>query len=221
MEARMWKKSDRSDGDAELHILIDRSRRGDVTAFNGLVERYQEGAFALAFRMLGERESAADATQDAFLAAFRAVGNFRGTSFKAWLFRIVSNACYDRWRAQKRRPTVSLDSIMDHDPDADVSGAGLAHVAVDDPWDPERVALRAEVVDVLQSALLQVPVEQRLALVLSDVQGMTYEEIAEVMQTSLGTVKSRISRARGHMRDALRAHEELLPSAFRQANESD
>lgn len=171
--------------------------------------------------MLGERESAADATQDAFLSAFRSVGNFRGTSFKAWLFRIVSNACYDRWRAQKRRPTISLDSIMERDPDADVSAASPAHVAAEDPWDPERVALRAEVVDVLQTALLQVPVDQRLALVLSDVQGMTYEEIAEVMQTSLGTVKSRISRARGHMRDALRAHEELLPSAFRHANESD
>ena len=217
----MWKKSDRSDGDSDVHLLIERSQRGDVTAFNCLVERYQEGAFALAFRMLGERESAADATQDAFLSAFRSVGNFRGTSFKAWLFRIVSNACYDRWRAQKRRPTISLDSIMERDPDADVSAASLAHVAAEDPWDPERVALRAEVVDVLQTALLQVPVDQRLALVLSDVQGMTYEEIAEVMQTSLGTVKSRISRARGHMRDALRAHEELLPSAFRHANESD
>src|SRR5689334_8070706 len=89
--------------------LVERSQRGDVAAFNRLVEIHQSGAYALALRMLGDPDLAADVTQEAFLSAYRAIGSFRGASFRAWLWRIVSNGCLDHFRAQTRRPTVSLE----------------------------------------------------------------------------------------------------------------
>jgi RNA polymerase sigma-70 factor, ECF subfamily len=213
-----WRRSS-SAGEADEQALIVRSQRGEVAAFNALVERYQEAAYALALRMLGEPEAAADITQDAFLAAFRAIGGFRGASLRAWLLRIVSNGCYDLWRARGRRPTTSLDALVDGEGTDEASGGAQPGALVDERWDPVQTALRAELVDVIQTTLLRLPAEQRLALILSDVQGMTYDEIAEVMQTSLGTVKSRIARGRGHMRDLLQAHGELLPNAYRRAKE--
>src|SRR5579859_6357591 len=176
--------------------LIASSQHGDVHAFNCLVERYQQTAYTLALRMLGDPDTAADITQDAFLSAYRAIGRFRGISFRAWLLRIVSNACYDYWRARGRHPIASLEAITERDPDDDTAGGPMPAALVEEERDPERVALRAELVEAIQAALLSLPAEQRLAVVLSDVQGFAYEEIAQITQTSLGTVKSRISRAR-------------------------
>jgi RNA polymerase sigma-70 factor (ECF subfamily) len=207
-------------GDADELTLITRSQRGDVAAFNALVERHQEVAYSLALRMLGEPETAADVTQDAFVSAFRAIGSFRGAAFRSWLLRIVSNGCYDQFRARGRRPSTSLEALVEGDTAEESGGAALLGVLTDERWDPEQAALRAELLEVIQTALLELVPEQRLALILSDVQGMAYEEIAQVMQTSLGTVKSRLARARGHMRDLLRAHGELLPRAYRRAHES-
>lgn len=218
----MWGQGRRagSAGDADERALVARSQRGDVPAFNQLVELHQESAYALALRMLGDPEAAADVTQDAFLSAFRAIGSFRGASFRAWLLRIVSNACYDTWRARTRRPATSLEGLIEGDGSEDSSSAAVPAAMMDERWEPERAVLRVEVVEAIQRALLELPEEQRLALILSDVQGLAYEEIAEVMQTSLGTVKSRISRARGHMRDLLRAKGELLPQMYRRAQEN-
>lgn len=210
-------------GDASEQSLIARSQRGDMAAFNSLVERYQEAAYTLALRMLGEPETAADVTQDALLSAFRAIRSFRGTAFRPWLLRIVANGCYDEWRVRSRRPTSSLDGLLDGDAEGAPGGSGapLPASMIDQRADPERVVLRAELIGAIQACLLQLAPEQRLALVLSDVQGMSYDEIAQIMQTSLGTVKSRISRARAHVRDLLQAHGELLPSVYRRAQESD
>lgn len=201
-----------SDDDA---TLVASSQRGQVAAFNCLVERYQQAAYTLALRMVGDADRAADITQDAFFSAFRAIASFRGTSFRAWLLRIVSNACYDYWRARGRHPSVSLQVLTEGDPEDDSAGGPLPAALIATTEEPEQLALRAELVEALQDALLRLAPEQRLALVLSDVQGLAYEEIAQVTQTSLGTVKSRISRARGHMRDLLRATPELLPRVYR------
>lgn len=214
----MWGQGHRgADGgtDDDEPALIARSQRGEVRAFNCLVERYQQAAYTLALRMVGEAESAADITQDAFFSAFRAIGRFHGASFRAWLLRIVSNACYDYWRARGRRPSTSLEALTERDPEEEAGGGPVPAGLIEEEWDPERVALRAELVDAIQAALLALPEEQRLAVVLSDVQGLAYEEIAQVMQTSIGTVKSRISRGRARVRDLLRAHEELLPRVYR------
>lgn len=199
--------------------LVARSQKGDTRAFNSLVEMHQAGAYALALRMLGDPEAAADVTQDAFLSAYRAINSFKGTSFRAWLLRIVSNGCYDYWRTQARRPASSLEAALADDHDGETtSQSSDAHVPkamIDPSWDPEQVALRAEMIEQIQSALLQLPSEQRLAIILSDIQGMPYEEIARVMNTSLGTVKSRISRARGHLRGLLLRQGELFGGAGR------
>jgi RNA polymerase sigma-70 factor, ECF subfamily len=212
-----------NDGEAPVDLereLVERSQRGDRASFNRLVEMHQSGAYALALRMVGDPDVAADVTQEAFLSAFRAIGGFRGASFKPWLLRIVSNACLDHFRAQARRPSTSLEAALDADED-DTRERGpdgrLAAALADTAWDPEALALRAEVVDHIQRALLALQPEQRLALILSDVQGLPYEEIARVMGTSLGTVKSRIARARGYMRDILARRPELFGRAPRPA----
>lgn len=199
--------------------LIARSQKGDTRAFNQLVEMHQSGAYALALRMLGDPEAAADVTQDAFFSAFRAISSFKGASFRAWLLRIVSNGCYDYWRAQGRHPATSLEAALEDDRDGDAAGQGsdvrLPKAMIDPSWDPERVALKAEMIEQIQAALLQLSPEQRLAVILSDVQGMPYEEIARVMNTSLGTVKSRIARARTHLRGILMRQGELFRGTSR------
>lgn len=192
--------------------LIDAARRGDVGSFNQLVLSYQSMAYNLAYRILSDRDAAADATQDAFLSAFKAMGKFRGGSFKAWLLRIVTNACYDQLRLKQRRPATSLDALLVLEP-APVQ-------SLTDPGEsPEEYAVRQELRGAIQVGIGILPPEQRIALVLSDVQGLSYQEIAEVTGASLGTVKSRLSRARSKLRDFLLEQRELLPSRYRLKNE--
>lgn len=193
-------------------VLIDAARQGDVGSFNQLVLSYQSMVYNLAYRILGDRDAAADATQDAFLSAFQAIGKFRGGSFKAWLLRIVTNACHDQLRLKQRRPATSLDALFVLDP-APIQ-------SLTDPGEsPEEYALRQELSKAIQVGIGTLPPEQRVALILSDVQGLSYQEIAEVTGVSLGTVKSRLSRARGKLRDFLLEQRELLPSRYRLKNE--
>lgn len=187
--------------------LIRAARKGDLAAFNKLVLSYQSLAYNLSYRILGNSEAAADATQDAFVKAFRNLKQYRGGSFKAWLLRIVTNVCYDQLRSLQRRPTNSLDDML-VDPDH-------AGQLTDHGERPTEYALRQELAHVLQQGIEQLPAEQRMVLILSDVEGLSYEEISQVMATSLGTVKSRLSRARAKMRDYLQERQELLPSRYR------
>ncbi len=191
--------------------LIARARQGDLAAFNTLVERYQTGVYNLCLRMLGAPAPAEDAAQEAFISAYRSLGRFRGGSFRAWLFRIAANACYDELRRRKARPAASLDRAAEDD-ERPLEPADTA------PSMEERAA-NAELRRALQDALAQLPEEQRLAIVLCDVQGFDYAEIAETMRISPGTVKSRISRARGRLRAILLEHRELLPGSIRQTGE--
>ena len=192
--------------------LIDAARRGDVSSFNRLVLSYQSMVYNLAYRILGDGDAAADATQDAFISAFKAIGKFRGGSFKAWLLRIVTNACYDQLRFKQRRPTTSLDALL-------VLESAPVQPLTDREELPEEYAVRQELNRAIQVGIGTLPPEQRIALVLSDVQGLSYREIAEATGVSLGTVKSRLSRARGKLRDFLLEQRELLPSRYRLKNE--
>jgi RNA polymerase sigma factor (sigma-70 family) len=187
--------------------LISSAQKGDVRAFNQLVLLYQSMAYNLAYRILSDPDAAADATQDAFVSAFKAMRKFRGGSFKAWILRIVTNACYDQLRVKQRRPTDSLDSLpveQDH----------VAHLR-DEAEQPDEFMERQELNLVIQAGILSLPADQRVILVLSDVQGLSYQEIAEVTDISLGTVKSRLSRARAKLRDYLLDQRELLPARYR------
>jgi RNA polymerase sigma-70 factor (ECF subfamily) len=189
--------------------LIERSQRGDLDAFNDLVLAYQGTVYGLCYRMLGGRQPAEDATQDAFIAAFRAIARFRSGSFRAWLLRIAANACHDEIRRRRARPQARIES-GDERPAFDVAAA-------DEPL--EQRAERLELARCLQDGLATLPEDQRLALVLRDVQGLAYEEIAQATGASLGTVKSRISRGRAAMREFLLSRGELLPSRFRHTSE--
>jgi RNA polymerase sigma-70 factor, ECF subfamily len=189
--------------------LIERSRSGDLQAFNAIVLAYQDRVFNLCLRMLGHRQSAEDATQEAFISAYRAVGRMRGGNVRAWLFRIASNTCIDEIRRRKRQPAISLE--VD---DASPEDSRPIDVADDVPG-PEALALRSELGAALQAELLRLPDDQRLAIILCDIEGLDYGEIALAMNSSLGTVKSRISRARSRMREQLRGKRELFGDAVR------
>jgi RNA polymerase sigma-70 factor (ECF subfamily) len=192
--------------------LIRAAQRGDLDAFNELILHYQNQVYNLAFRIMGDGDSAADATQEALISAYRALNNFRGGSFRAWLMRIVTNACYDELRRRKRRPASSLDALY-------VTDAAPGEVLVNGGESPEAYAQRQDLNRTLEAALQTLTPDQRVVIVLSDVQGYNYQEIAEITGVSLGTVKSRLSRARSKMRDLLLEQGELLPSLYRLQHE--
>ncbi|SRR6266852_3877889 len=196
-------------------LLVARSQRGDVDAFNQLVLRYQQAVFTVVMRMLGDRDVAADVTQETFLAAFRAMPSFRGgSSFRAWLMRIASNQSCDHWRRTHRHPVDSLDSLIDEDEPSSASAmSSLIETAQE--VNPEEALLTRELQQIIQLGLEALPLDQRVAVVLCDIQGLSYEEIASATQTAPGTVRSRIARGRTRLRAYLLKHRELLPGNYR------
>lgn len=187
---------------AALDLLIERAQGGDLTAFNSLVLRFQDPLYSLALRMLGSPQAAEDATQEAFIRAWRRIDSFKGGRFQSWLFTIVANLSRDELRRRARRPQTSLDAARD-DPDR----ASLD--PVDDSPSPQANAETGDLRGVLERALQQLPDDWREIVVLSDVQDLAYDEIARITELPLGTVKSRLSRARGRLRDILRESGEL------------
>lgn len=195
--------------------LIIRSQNGDVNAFNSLVLRYQQAVYNVNLRMLGDRDTAADVTQETFIAAFRAIQSFRGgSSFRAWLLRIASNLSCDYWRRANRHPADSLESLTDEDEPYSAS-AMSSLVETDREVNPEEALLNQELQEVIQRGLEELPLDQRVAVILCDIQGLSYEEIATSTQTTLGTVRSRIARGRARLRNYLQKHKELLPGNYR------
>jgi RNA polymerase sigma-70 factor (ECF subfamily) len=196
-------------------LLITRSQRGDVNAFNQLVLHYQQTAYNVVLRMLGNHDAAADVTQDTFIAAYRAIQSFRGgSSFRSWLLRIASNQACDYWRRANRHPQDSLDSVMDEDEPHDVALLN-ALVETEQAANPEEFLLNQELQELIQKGLQELPLDQRIAVILCDIQGLSYEEVAATTQTTLGTVRSRIARGRGRLRGYLYKHRELLPRNYR------
>jgi RNA polymerase sigma-70 factor (ECF subfamily) len=195
--------------------LIKRSQRGDVAAFNQLVLHYQQIVYGAVYRMVGNADVAADVTQDTFLAAFRGIGTYHGgSSFRAWLLRIGSNMACDHWRRVQRHPADSLEYLTEDDetPSSEI----LSALASTQPADnPEEMMLTQELQAIIQQGLEKLPLDQRVAVVLCDVQGLSYEEVAESVQVSIGTVRSRISRGRARLRSYLDQHRELLPRNYR------
>ncbi|MCS7286384.1 MAG: sigma-70 family RNA polymerase sigma factor [Anaerolineae bacterium] len=186
--------------------LIERARRGDLEAFNSLVIAYQNVAYSTAFRILGNHHDASDAVQEALIKAFKGLFKFKGGSFRVWLLRIVTNTCRDLLRASKRRPATPLYP-QGIEPDR----AAL----LSDVDNPENYAERQELARLIQEAIDQLPFDQKAVIILSDLEGFDYWEISEVLGIPLGTVKSRLSRARARVRDYLLAHQELLPLRYR------
>jgi RNA polymerase sigma-70 factor (ECF subfamily) len=174
-------------------ILLDRARQGDLDAFNDLVVVYQDLLYALVVRMVPDRDQASDAVQEAFFSAYRNMEGFRGGSVRSWLSRIAINAAMDAQRLKKRRPADPYPELEDDtwQPPADPSA------------DPVTSSLTAERHRALNRALAQITDDQRTAIVLYDVEGYDYAEIAGLTGVSVGTVKSRIHRGRLALRGLL------------------
>ena len=195
--------------------LITRSQSGDVNAFNLLVLHYQQTTYNVVFRMVGDRDVAADITQDAFIAAFRSISSFHGgASFRAWLLRIASNLACDHWRRVHRHAVESLDVLTDED-DPHAAGAISSIAATNGESNPEEYLLSQELQELISRGLQELPLDQRVAVILCDVEGLSYEEIAASTSTTLGTVRSRIARGRARLRSYLYRHKELLPRSYR------
>ena len=186
----------RPDHDEASDALLGRARRGDARAFEQLAREIERPLYRHAARMLGH-DDAEDAVQDALLSAWKSLASFEGTSFRAWVFRIVTNRALDKLRARKRRPELPLEPPTENDDSARwaepvAAGPELADLAAD------REALR-----VVEEALATLPAEQRAVLLLRDVEGFAYEEIATITSSEVGTVKSRIHRGRLAVRNIL------------------
>jgi RNA polymerase sigma-70 factor (ECF subfamily) len=197
--------------------LVQEAKKGDLDAFNRLVLAYQDLAFNVAFRVMGEQAGAADATQEAFISAYKGIRRFRGGSFRSWLLRIVTNACYDELRRRKRKPATSLEALVS---EPDPSETEIASSLASRPELPEQAVERSELNHAIQKCLMGLPAEFRVVAILVDVQELNYQEVADAIGKPLGTVKSRLARARLRMRDCLQGYRELLPAAFRLDNEA-
>jgi len=193
--------------------LIAAAQRGQTDAFNELVLHYQSQVYNLAYRIMGDPAAAADATQEAFISAYQSLDRFRGGSFKSYLMRIVANQCYDELRRYKRQPTTSFEAFGDVDEEANPA-------LINGDEGPESHLQRQQMSHVIQRGINTLPADQRITLVLADVQGMAYKEIADATDVALGTVKSRLARARAKLRDYLRQETELLPAKYRLEGES-
>jgi RNA polymerase sigma-70 factor (ECF subfamily) len=192
--------------------LIQAAQSGDLDAFNRLVIEHQGLAFNLAYRIMADPAAAEDATQEAFISAYRALRRFRGGSFRAWLMRIVTNACYDELRRRKRKPSTSLDQITETRDDFLEDAESTISAGAEKP---EQAALRTELRLAIERCLEGLPDDFRIVAVLVDIQGYDYQEAAQVVAKPIGTVKSRLARARAQLRDCLQLTAELLPTRYR------
>jgi RNA polymerase sigma-70 factor (ECF subfamily) len=175
--------------------LVQRAREGDRDAFRVLVERHQRASFALAMGMLRHEADARDALQEAFLKAFRNLGHFHGdAAFSTWLYRIVTNACIDRRR--RRKVTVEAD-------DATIGAVDSSPTLAVVPRNPQRELERARLGERIQEALAKLPDYHRDTVVLREIEGLSYAEIAEATGVSIGTVMSRLFHARQKLQAAL------------------
>ncbi len=196
--------------------LIHSAQNGNLDSFNTLILHYQDSVFHTALRILGDEDLAEDAAQEAFISAFRSISTFRGGSFKAWLMRTVTNACYDELRRQKRRPTTPLEPETSDGEEMD-SPKWLA----DPNMTPAERSEADELEHAVQHCLDALPMEFRTVVVMADIQGMDYSEVATASKVPLGTIKSRLARARLRLRECLRGFEELLPSSYRLQEEGN
>jgi RNA polymerase sigma-70 factor (ECF subfamily) len=190
--------------------LIKDAQHGDLDSFNRLVLAYQDMVFNQAYRVMGESASAQDATQEAFISAYRKIRSYRGGSFKAWLLRIVTNACYDELRRRRRRPTTPLVPTDQYEDEIE-----SPHWIADPGESPEDFAERVALGEAIQNCLDDLSLDYRTVVTLVDIQGLDYTEAAKTIGKPLGTIKSRLARAREGMRKCLQEFWELLPTGFR------
>ena len=181
-------------------LLLRRACKGDVQAFEELMQSHESRIYAIALRMMGDREDAQDCAQEAMVRIYRAMGSFKGQSALAtWIYRITMNTCLDELRRRKARKVTSLDSLVDN---------GWSPTDTGDT--PEEHGLRVEKQNALNRAIQSLPDDMRAAIILRDVKGYSYDEIASILGANVGTIKSRISRGREKLREILSKQSELF-----------
>lgn len=181
-------------------LLLRRACKGDVQAFEELMQSHESRIYAIALCMMGNREDAQDCAQEAMVRIYRAMGSFKGQSALAtWIYRITMNTCLDELRRRKARKVTSLDSLVDN---------GWSPTDTGDT--PEEHGLRVEKQNALNQAIQSLPDDMRAAIILRDVKGYSYDEIASILDANVGTIKSRISRGREKLREILSKQSELF-----------
>lgn len=197
----------------EERALVRAAQQGDLDAFNQLILHYQAMAYSVVFRIVQNQDDAADIVQASLLNAFHKLDQLQGSSFKSWLMRIVINRAYDLLRARKRRVVVSWENSFEQ-------GEESASELIDESESPLAFAERSELNEAINKGLSSLKEEYRTVLVLADVEGYNYEEIAEIMQWPIGTVKSSLSRGRAKLRDYLLRRSDLLPKGYAESTNS-
>jgi RNA polymerase sigma-70 factor (ECF subfamily) len=190
-----------SKGSNDDRDLVDRARRGDREAFTQLIVQYQVSLYNMALRMVGRPDDAADIAQEAFLRAWEKIRTLRDAPFKSWLFQIAANLCYDHFRRGRR-----YGVMPDEDQTSNLVGLGIAMP------DPQERAEANERTRLVRDSISALDHDMRIAIILRDVNGMAYDEIAAILRVPLGTVKSRIARARAQVQDRLQQHPDFFPS---------
>jgi RNA polymerase sigma factor (sigma-70 family) len=190
--------------------LIQAAQSGDLESFNLLILRYQNLLFGIALRLLNDEDAASDAVQEALISAFRRFDTFRGDSLRSWLARVVVNACYDEMRKKRRQHSVPLEQF-----NSDGEEIETSYWLIDPESDPELQFETFELESAIQSSLNKLAPIYRLMLVLVDIEGLSYEEAAMAAHVPVGTVKSRLARARSQMQKSLQVAGELLPAPYR------
>ncbi len=193
----------------ETSFIIQSAQSGNLNSFNEIVLKYQNRLFNLALRMLGSEDCAEDAVQNAFILAFRSLACYRGGSFDFWLLRILKNICYDELRRQKRQPTCPLEPWL-HDDEEVETPAWLTDPTQNPTGDVEM----AELEQAIQNGLRSLPPEYCILITLIDIDGLNYAEAAHILALPLGTVKSRLARARLKLRAILLRQPGLLPNDY-------
>ena len=186
--------------DYDERQLIYLASSGDTRAFETLMTQHEGRMYAVALRMCSNREDAQDCVQEAMIRAYRSMDSFKGqASFSTWIYRVTMNACLDELRRRKARYASSLDNMIE-------GGWSPA----DDRETPEQQAVSSEKKRALEKAIKELPDDMRAAIVLRDVQGFSYDQIASILKANVGTIKSRISRGREKLRETIRQETELF-----------
>lgn len=187
-------------------VLLKKIKEGDIASFELLIAEYQVYAYNIAYRMLGNTEDAKDITQEALIKVYKSISKFKETSnFSTWLYRIVMNTCKDELKKRKE-VTLSLDKEIE------TQDGTLSIEIGDERLNPSKILERNEVSHLVQEAINTLPDSNRMVIVLRDIQGLSYEEISQVIKEPIGTVKSRINRGRGMLKKILIDQKHLILS---------
>lgn len=185
--------------------LLKKSKNGDIEAFEELIKGYQKKVFNIALRMIGDYEDASELAQEVFIKIFKSIRNFKEEStFSTWVYKITTNVCLDELRKRKNKRIISLDEEIKHD-------SGESQIQIVDPGlSPEALLEKKEIKKAVIEAIEELSPEHRIVIIYREMQGLNYEDIARIVKCPVGTVKSRINRARQELKEILKYKKELF-----------